>query len=707
MNKKYKSNLKGRSPFKIFPILLEWLAKCLGFAKTSKEYHLVMQITHKILTILETRGKRETIRYVKDLRLRYVRFLLSLNPHFQSKEKYWFPKSFKPIITLILTEKSYPLIRLAFSALYISRSFRLQEIDDSFSSIIERPLYKGNPKDLRLEIRYFLKELGVNIKRDLYRVPRQLRFKEFHMTSKTGPNGHALWTSYIDIDSISESTRHNISLVGGQKLFDLMLKFSNLYHKIPQFFDLFSPLTRSRISRRLSVFPDKEGKQREVAIVSYYEQAALLPLHKYLQKRLSGIHQDCTDNQTKLFYELEPTKGSSFHSIDLTAFTDRFPISIIEEIFIVWFGGEYAKAWKEIMIGTPFDYKGRKVTYETGNPMGAYSSWPATTLAHHFFVFLACRKAGMKWKKCPYMMLGDDIVIADDIIAKYYKDILSDWCISYSKQKTHTSKYGFEFAKQFRLHGNNISPFPLGALFDRHNETITSLSVIISEFACKDWKIDIISAVERYYVSVKKWNYPLFKRKRPLINLTISLVLFLQGRTDLDIAFQQYVADRGLELKPWYVQLDSPMWKIKSAETAVKVLLETFKQSRERVINPKSGGSLGELATMMVMHITSLRDGGADCFDLIEAVPFLQVYGRAEERYLELTKASENSSRYVSGYNLYEPTQFRKAFEVVDIPLQDAGFYQRHRDVVINQAFKVSQMLIPLVESEFCISSAE
>jgi hypothetical protein len=37
----------------------------------------------------------------------------------------------------------------------------------------------------------------------------------------------------------------------------------------------------------------------------------------------------------------------------------------------------------------------------------------------------------------------------------------------------------------------------------------------------------------------------------------------------------------------------------------------------------------------MVIQITSLRDGGADCFDLIEAVPFLQVYGRAEEIYLQ------------------------------------------------------------------------
>jgi len=35
------------------------------------------------------------------------------------------------------------------------------------------------------------------------------------------------------------------------------------------------------------------------------------------------------------------------------------------------------------MCGEAFDYKGQKITYNVGNPMGFYTSWALTTLAHH------------------------------------------------------------------------------------------------------------------------------------------------------------------------------------------------------------------------------------------------------------------------------------------------------------------------------------
>jgi len=157
-------------------------------------------------------------------------------------------------------------------------------------------------------------------------------FKEFHMSSKSGPNGHALWTSYKDIFSLTSAQLESIKIVGGQKLYDLMLKLTSLYQRIPQFFDCRATRKGSLTSRRLAKVADKEGKIREVAIGDYYTQAALLPLHNFLLKQLSKINQDCTQNQIKNFYSLKVSKGNSYHSIDLTAFTDRFPIEINKEI---------------------------------------------------------------------------------------------------------------------------------------------------------------------------------------------------------------------------------------------------------------------------------------------------------------------------------------------------------------------------------------
>jgi hypothetical protein len=203
--------------------------------------------------------------------------------------------------------------------------------DISTKTIETGPGYTRTPSSLRPYIISFLKDLGVNF-RHLGRIPKHLLFKEFHMSSKSGPNGHALWTSYKDIFSLTSDQLQSIRIVGGQKLYDLMLKFSSLYQRIPQFFDSRATRKGSLTSRRLAKIVDKEGKIREVAIGDYYSQAALLPLHNFLLKQLSKINQDCTQDQIKNFYSLKTSKGNSYHSIDLTAFTDRFPIDINKEI---------------------------------------------------------------------------------------------------------------------------------------------------------------------------------------------------------------------------------------------------------------------------------------------------------------------------------------------------------------------------------------
>jgi hypothetical protein len=443
--------------------------------------------------------------------------------------------------------------------------------------------------------------------------------------------------------------------------------------------------------------PDKEGKTREVAVFDYYSQAALLPLHNFLMRRLSLIDQDCTLNQTKHFRTIVPDIGSSYHSIDLTAFTDRFPISVNYKILSIWFGESFAKGWMQLMVYTPFRYAGRDIYYMTGNPMGGYSSWASTSLAHHFLVFLACHKAGRKWRKCPYMLLGDDLVIGNDRVAKAYLEILDEWGIDFSPSKTHVSEYGFEFAKQIRLHGENVSPFPLSALYERQTEGITSLGIILSEVVSKDWKSDVLDVVEEYYCTVLKWSRPRFRNFKPRAGLMVSFVLFLQGVSDLGTALVQYVADsRRLSLN-----LPSPMFSLFEKDVAMQTLRNLFEESRERIINPKTGGSLGDLATQMVMAITSLRDGGADCFDLIEAVPFLQIYGRAEEKYIKLSKIDDDDLFCpASALGNFDPKEFRDLFDTVDIPLQDSGFYTRHRDKVILQAMKSVRIMIPIINSE-------
>lgn len=689
-----KKNQISKKPYKIFPGLITWLAKNLT-KSNSQELRFAMEISTKIFNILKSRGKQETIKYTKDLRLKFMTYLFQVNHKFKSEGKPWFPTSFRPIISYIEKVKSYPFIRLIFSVLYITRFIRL-EPNPSFSSIETGPR-KGTPPLSERDVIKFLKDIGVNTKRDLNRVPESLRWKEFHMTSKAGPNGHALWTSFLDAQALSPLQLQAIEVIGGKRIGDFISRFTNLYKRIPKFFLGLSPFTGSLSSRKLIAIPDKEGKTREVAILDYYSQAVLLPLHNKLMKQLSRINQDCTWEQTKLFNSFSADPGNSYHSIDLTAFTDRFPISVNYQILKVWFGEAFATAWMQLMVYTPFKYKGRDIYYLTGNPMGGYSSWASTSLAHHFLIFLACKRAGKSFKKCPYMLLGDDLVIGNDLVALNYKELLSDWGIDYSVPKTHVSEHGFEFAKQIRLHGYNVSPFPLAALYERYSENITSLGIILSEVTSKSWNSDVLHLVEEYYVNIKQWTRPRFTAFKPIVNLVLSLVLFLQGVSDLGIAVKQYVADScHIDLR-----IEGQMLSLLGKTVAAKTLKKIFEVSRDRIVNPKTGGSLGDLATQMVMDITSLRDGGADCFDLIEAVPFLQVYGRAEEKYIKLIKQDEDELfPPEEALAWITPKDFKQVFDAIDIPIHDRDFYTRHRDVVIIQAMRSARIMIPIIKRE-------
>jgi len=193
------------------------------------------------------------------------------------------------------------------------------------------------------------------------------------------------------------------------------------------------------------------------------------------------------------------------------------------------------------MVDTPFEYKDLHVTYRTGTPMGMYSSFNSTALAHHFLVWKACKMSNLRWKRARYMLLGDDIVIANDTLSNNYKKLLTEWGVEIQHSKTHISPYGFEFAKQIRLHGQNVSPFPLSALYERRSETITSVGIIFHELAYKRWGPDLMSVLESYFVNVLKWKRPRYRAFEPTINLVISLLLNLQGKGHIGNAVKHYV----------------------------------------------------------------------------------------------------------------------------------------------------------------------
>jgi len=156
-----------------------------------------------------------------------------------------------------------------------------------------------------------------------------------------GPNGHALQTSTIDAISLPESLIQELKILGGDKLWLTVRAL-----RVPIIGKFFSNLIQysedKKLFRRLCAFPDKEGKMRVIGILDYFSQIALRPLHLYLSRVLKRIPQDCTLDQTK-FKDLILGKGT-YYSVDLSAATDRFPISVIKSLLSSQLPEEYVDA---------------------------------------------------------------------------------------------------------------------------------------------------------------------------------------------------------------------------------------------------------------------------------------------------------------------------------------------------------------------------
>jgi hypothetical protein len=271
--------------------------------------------------------------------------------------------------------------------------------------------------------------------------------------------------------------------------------------------------------RRLSFFSDKEGKTRVVGILDYWSQTSLLPLHKFLNRILRGIPMDCTFDQSRFISGLsQKVEGHKFHSIDLSAATDRMPISLQRRVISFFAGDTYANTWVDVLTSYAFTNVPMKVTvkYAAGQPMGAYSSWPAMALTHHIIVQIAAQRSNI-WNFDQYSLLGDDLVIANDSVAEEYKKLLVVLDMPFSVEKTHTSFDVFEFAKRWYYKGHEVTGFAVGGLLTTYKR-YPLLHNFLSTQASHGWKLPI----ERHPCLIHDIHSSLYG-KNLIINKNISM----------------------------------------------------------------------------------------------------------------------------------------------------------------------------------------
>jgi hypothetical protein len=329
--------------------------------------------------ISKTRGVTGMMTYVKSLRQSYY---IYLSGEYPSKKvpgirvtSDGLPIALTGLDALInrchSDSDKIPMFRMITTLLSATRS--LTKVTDPDTSSITAPPIVVSPYPEIPKPDGFWRALGFRLVPSP-KVPKVLNFRNYHFSSKSGPNGHALGSSIADLSliSLNKALLDAIRTVGGPKL---TLRIDTLLTQLP-FVKAGHPKFPERDLRKLSVIPDKEHKVRVVAILDYFSQTALYPFHVYLYRVLKRIPQDCTHNQGSF---KEKIKGwEVFHSVDLTAATDRFPLTFIKFAMKPILPQSYLDAWEFIMVGLPFRFTTRNevkyLRYSVGTPMGAYTS---------------------------------------------------------------------------------------------------------------------------------------------------------------------------------------------------------------------------------------------------------------------------------------------------------------------------------------------
>lgn len=311
--------------------------------------------------------------------------------------------------------------------------------------------------------------------------------KEGHVTThptpalevslKSGPNGVSMFSFPWDRAAILS---HNLE----EKLRNFMQTFytgdidSWLESKIEPYEELVDSNRPLHVGKISSTFEGGKFKLRIFAIVDSLTQSVLSPFHEKLMAMLRTIPEDCTFDHTKVVRTVKElhSKGHAFFGYaDLSNASDAIDKRLYARIGNIWLAN-LGDSWVQLFdrdftvpdsIIANWDTTQKRVNhvrYNTGQPMGALSSWPFMAFVHHTIVWSAfgSRKAASG----KYLLLGDDIVIFDHPAYTKYCCLLDKLGISYTN---NFSTKGFEFAKRVFSSGKEITGAYTAALWASRN----------------------------------------------------------------------------------------------------------------------------------------------------------------------------------------------------------------------------------------------
>lgn len=205
------------------------------------------------------------------------------------------------------------------------------------------------------------------------------------------------------------------------------------------------------------IYAAQEGgaKLRMFAAPFTVVQCVLSPIHDWIDRYRRVVLTDCTYDQLSgaRFAQLKMSGGSIVHSVDLSTATCRFPLGPqLDLLRNLGLESGALEALRWACQGTwsiskdlrPF-FKRKVLRWRVGQPLGIRPSMSMFSLTHNLVLTGLC----VRWGLDPldtFRVLGDDVVIAHDLVARDYKLLMDEIGVPRSIPKSHTSSAYAEFA---------------------------------------------------------------------------------------------------------------------------------------------------------------------------------------------------------------------------------------------------------------------
>lgn len=271
-------------------------------------------------------------------------------------------------------------------------------------------------------------------------------------------------------------------------LFTKMVADRSLQHMTSDL-NFFEEMNKPPLVGKIGQIQEKGLKLRSVANPFRILQHSLYPLGTYLFGMLKQMPTDCTFNQEKGFDFIKEklNEGETMYAYDLSNATDRFPLSVqidlieqllnkdnsrpgrnnnspalshqndagveredlIKQLALLQdiSRGRWISPELEFYSGSPF------LQWKTGQPLGLFPSFALFAVTHNALLQNIAVKhdAG----DC-FRVLGDDVIISNELVARSYKKVLMKYGCKISEDKSIISDKFGEFAGKLT--------FPTGTL---------------------------------------------------------------------------------------------------------------------------------------------------------------------------------------------------------------------------------------------------